>query len=345
MKKFIFLAALGLLISSAIIAQPTITYENAPKIGDVYTYAYFMTPVDPGPGGANQNWDFSNVQADDNEQIEAVNPASTPYENDFPGANIAFYSASEDGEVYTFAAISQTDFQSYGTAVNADTGEIIMFYPDPEKQMEYPFSYQDNFTDSYHSFFNVDFQGMSVTVHRWGDVNVTADAWGSITTPENTFNSVLRIKNESSSVDSIFLQGTFIMAMSSSTTDYTWFNGSDAYPVFSITISNNQQSGDTTGSYTTTAQAIGETSNILNNIRIYPNPAKNLLYVSIPTENESDLRITLIDLTGKEIIRMDRDFSSLNSPVTLDLNNLTPGMYFVRVYDGHNTFTKKVIVE
>jgi len=341
MKRVYFLLSLALLVSMTVSAQPTITYENAPKIGDVYYQAFFNTPLEPGPGGANQNWNYGDVQSENTEQIDVISPSGTPFENSFPEANITFSFEDEDGQVYSYADLSSAEMLSYGVGIIADTGNLIMHYTDPDKQMEFPFSYQDTFTDD----FFANFQAMGMTVHRRGTSTVTADAWGSITTPETNFNNVLRVKAETNTVDSVWLGSVFIMARTSSSTDYSWYTGDDGYPVFTITISQNDQASDTSGSYKTSAQSVGETANNLSNIRVYPNPASSILYVSIPLENEADLNISLLDLTGKEIIRKEHDFSVQRNPVTLDLNDLSPGMYFLRVNDGQHSFTKKIIVE
>ncbi|NOX86823.1 MAG: T9SS type A sorting domain-containing protein [Chlorobi bacterium] len=341
MKRVYFLLSMVLLISVAVVAQPTITYENAPKIGDVYYQSYFTTSLDPGPGGASQTWDYGSVQAEGTDQFSVISPSGTPFENQFPEANITFYVNNETGEIYSYADLSTSEILSYGAGIVTDTGNLIMHYSDPEKQMEFPFSFNDSFTDDYFAVFEV----IGMTIHRRGTSTVTADAWGSITTPETTYGSVLRIKNESNIVDSVFMGSIFLMARTSSSTDYSWYTGDDGYPVFTITISQDEESTDTTGSFKTTPESVGENTNNLSNIRVYPNPANNILYVSIPSENEDDLIISLLDLTGKEIIRKNHDFSAQRNPVTLDLNNLSPGMYFLRVNDGQHSFTKKIIVE
>jgi len=341
MKRYISIIVLSWLFTGLIYAQPSITYEHAPKIGDVFYNAYFETPVDPGPGGANQTWDFADVTSTSTDQINVISPSGTPFVNLFPEANITFYFENENGEIYSYADLSSTEFLSWGTGVVADTGNIIMHNSDPEKQMEFPFSYQDSFTDD----FYVPFEAMGFTIHRRGTSTVTADAWGSIHTPETTYNNVLRVKNESTIIDSMWMGNIFFVTTTSSSTDYTWYTGDDGYPVFTVNISQSEQSTDTTGSYKTVTQSVWETTNNLNNIQIYPNPATNNLFVSIPSSNEGDLNISLIDLTGKELISRNSDLITQNNLIHLDLSGISPGIYFLRVSNERNTITKKVIVE
>lgn len=341
MERHVFLFVSAMAIAGMVNAQPSITYNHAPKIGDVYHNAYFETPVDPGPGGSDQTWNFADVPSTGIDQINVISPSGTPFGDLFPEANITFNFENENGAIYTYADLSSTDILNWGTGVNADTGTIIMHYSDPEKQMEFPFSYQDNFTDD----FYVPFEAQGFTIHRRGTSTVTADAWGSITTPEATYSSTLRVKMETNTVDSLWMGNIFIMTMASSSTDYSWYTGDEAYPVFTVTISSDPQSTDTTGTYKTLAQSVDETVTDLDNIQIYPNPATHELFVSIPSSNEGDFNISLIDLTGKELIRKNSDLNIQNNVVQLNLNGISPGMYFLRIDNGQNTFTKKVIVE
>ncbi|HDO26853.1 MAG TPA: T9SS type A sorting domain-containing protein [Bacteroidetes bacterium] len=341
MKRFLSIIVMSWLFTGMTYAQPSITYDHAPKIGDVYHEAFFSTPVDPGPGGANQTWNYGDVPADSTGQMEMISPSGTPFENSFPEANIVSYIVNGYGQVYGYGNLSSAEFLSWGSGVIADTGNVIMHYIDPEKQMAFPFSYQDSFTDDFYSSF----EAMGMTIHRRGTSTVTADAWGSITTPETTYNSVLRVKNETNSVDSVWMGNIFILTMTSGSEDYSWYTGDYGFPVFTLTISGGERSSDTIGSYKTLAQSIGENGNNLQNIQVYPNPATDELFVSIPSSNEGDFNISLIDLTGKELIRKNSDFNIQNNVVQLNLNGISPGMYFLRINNGQNTFTKKVIVE
>jgi len=340
MKRTILLSFMVTVFMGMMNAQPTITYDNAPKIGDVYHEAFFSTPVDPGPGGAGQTWNFGDVPADSTGQMEMLSPVGTPFENDFPEANIVSYFSNDIGQVYAYANLSSAEFLSWGSGVIADTGNIVLHYIDPEKQMAFPFSYQDNFSDDFYSSF----EAMGMTIHRRGTSTVTADAWGSITTPETTYNSVLRVKNETNSVDSVFMGNVFIMAMLSNSIDYSWYSGDEGFPVFSVSISLDQ-SGDTTGSYKTTVQSVGE--NLINpdNVQIYPNPANDQLFISFNDVEISDLDISLIDLTGKEIIHKTVANDLQNDRISLNLAGVTPGLYFLKVSNSHNTITKKVMVQ
>lgn len=75
----------------------------------------------------------------------------------------------------------------------------------------------------------------------------------------------------------------------------------------------------------------------LNNIMLYPNPVKNVLNVS----GVKDARLDVLNLTGQivESVQVESETTSI------DVSHLNSGIYFVRVHDGRNSFTRKVIIE
>jgi PKD repeat protein len=75
----------------------------------------------------------------------------------------------------------------------------------------------------------------------------------------------------------------------------------------------------------------------LNTIQIYPNPAKNTLNI---VYNGSDvLNLEVTDITGKKVI------SQTLKTKTIDVSGLTNGLYFVRLYNQHDDFVQKLVIE
>ena len=69
---------------------------------------------------------------------------------------------------------------------------------------------------------------------------------------------------------------------------------------------------------------------------MYPNPAKSV--VNFSSLSDAVLQVSIYDILGKEVLRSESVQSQLNISV------LNPGMYFVRMTQGINTSTKKLIV-
>lgn len=74
----------------------------------------------------------------------------------------------------------------------------------------------------------------------------------------------------------------------------------------------------------------------INSVKLYPNPAKSV--VNFSSLSDAVLQVSIYDILGKEVLRSESVQSQLNISV------LNPGMYFVRMTQGINTSTKKLIV-
>jgi hypothetical protein len=85
-----------------------------------------------------------------------------------------------------------------------------------------------------------------------------------------------------------------------------------------------------------TVTTINQIDSNLNAI-IYPNPCLNILTIN---SEETILKLEMTDITGKVVIE-----KSVNSTLeTLNLLDLTEGVYFLKVYSEKGSFVKKVIV-
>ena len=81
-------------------------------------------------------------------------------------------------------------------------------------------------------------------------------------------------------------------------------------------------------------------------VNIYPNPATVYLKVEFRTDNPIVPEIKIYDLTGKVIKDFEREFV-LNQEVfkaDLDISDLNKGIYFVKVIQGENVYTRKLLV-
>jgi hypothetical protein len=70
---------------------------------------------------------------------------------------------------------------------------------------------------------------------------------------------------------------------------------------------------------------------------IYPNPANNLLYITI----NKPCNIQLLDINARQIFR----FKDLCKNTVIDINNLSSGMYFIKVQTKNGVLTQKLIIE
>lgn len=327
MKKFYFLSVFCFWVIASLYAQPTITYNgNAPQIGDVFYQSFTDDALDPGPAGANQSWNFSSVNVTETKVSYAVDPSVTPFAGDFPESNIAFdYSADN---IYHYANISNTEFFNNGTGFD-ETPPLIIHNTDPSLQMQYPFSYNDNFIDTY--FAAYEFEGL--LTHQRGTSDVTADAWGSITTPEGTYN-VLRVKTIRDHIDSVWMSGIFIYTTSTLFTDYGWYTDNSRIPVFALTIIESALTTDTTGYYSTQSIGIPEQVPAFTNLKIYPNPACDHISVCFTNNQTEDINIQTFNQLGQEVKSLTKNPGfTKDQNLNINLEALQPGVYFIRLSD------------
>lgn len=75
-----------------------------------------------------------------------------------------------------------------------------------------------------------------------------------------------------------------------------------------------------------------------NNFKIYPNPTA-LGYVNISSRSQTVMKINVFDVLGKQVI------NETVSNNRLDVSNLSPGLYIMRVSQDNATTTKKLVIQ
>lgn len=79
------------------------------------------------------------------------------------------------------------------------------------------------------------------------------------------------------------------------------------------------------------------------NIEVYPNPASDFITLSIDTRENVSATVRLTNISGQEVVsRVIRNVTG-NSKTTLDLSEVSKGIYFVNVTLGDKNYTYKVI--
>ena len=86
------------------------------------------------------------------------------------------------------------------------------------------------------------------------------------------------------------------------------------------------------------ASALKTTNDV--EIKIYPNPVTNTLYVS--TDATKNTEVQVIDITGKTVITKSFDNPNLMS---VDMSGLSEGIYYVKISNQDFTTTQKVTVQ
>lgn len=78
---------------------------------------------------------------------------------------------------------------------------------------------------------------------------------------------------------------------------------------------------------------------------IYPNPSLNgKLNIQVATTSELPVRIQLLNMVGQEIDNQIFDVRTGNNNFNLDIGNNNNGIYFIKLNQGENTQTRKIIL-
>ena len=89
-----------------------------------------------------------------------------------------------------------------------------------------------------------------------------------------------------------------------------------------------------------TTVGISEEEKSLNNISVYPNPAKNILSLDLRNVDQK-LDIKILDLSGRTVLE------NINNPIgnieIIDISSLENGVYFILLNDGTSQKTEKFI--
>ncbi|HEY6142966.1 MAG TPA: T9SS type A sorting domain-containing protein [Flavobacterium sp.] len=76
----------------------------------------------------------------------------------------------------------------------------------------------------------------------------------------------------------------------------------------------------------------------IEGLSLYPNPVSNgKIYIT--SKNDSDKDIIIFDVLGKKVLQTSISSRELN------VSNLSPGVYIIKINEGDATATRKLIVK
>ena len=83
--------------------------------------------------------------------------------------------------------------------------------------------------------------------------------------------------------------------------------------------------------------------NSQKSVQIFPNPTTGLLNLRFELNQKSDLQIELSDNMGRLLLVENHPKTSINS-LTLELSSFVSGIYFLKIFDGKDVLSKKIIL-
>lgn len=88
--------------------------------------------------------------------------------------------------------------------------------------------------------------------------------------------------------------------------------------------------------------SIDENADNFASVSVYPNPANNTFTVAFNSENP--VKIDIININGQTVKSINVNNSGFNTQL-VDVNDLSTGVYIVRLSNGYNVHTQKLVIE
>ncbi|MBL4862642.1 MAG: T9SS type A sorting domain-containing protein [Crocinitomicaceae bacterium] len=333
----------GLLISSMASAQ-SLTQANEPAIGatsNMFLCDSFATNYD-AVTGTGVTWDYSPLlgYTGETRNVTVVDAATTPDAASFPGATKAF---QVENSVMTYFSSTATDRISQGFKfTEATIGEVLAtFTADPLTMVTYPFANGNSLTDSYNGNINYDFGGGPQSSPVTGNASAWIDGEGTLLLPNNvSLTNVIRYKSIDTSLTSIppLLNDLEIIRIQYEYYDHSVQN----LPVFihsTVILQTPTSLIDMAtlvlSKYETTA-FVGTSEKAAIDFNVYPNPARNS--VKITGELGADAVGSILDQSGRKLSTM-----SISNGQTIDISNLSEGIYFLKIESNGHSTTKRIV--
>lgn len=290
--------------------------SNEPVIGDLdKRTGYDSTTVVPKNTGTNQSWNFTSMTtgtASGTYTTSYINPTSAPNASLFPTATIA--SNQIGGNNYEFNRSSGSIFDFVGRYDAG--GPELMVFSNPGTLRSWPISYGSSSTDSWAALQT----NSSGTMSMVGNVTVAATGAGTVILPNGKVHTnCLQVVE---SVTMTVTSGTVVMSGHMKNTYY--YSSLSKHPIFEVYYEAMGSlkfgaSANTDAMYT----SVNENAGLVESIAIFPNPVKDVLHVSVPS-NETISSIEVMDLQGRNVLSVDYTNA-------INVESLGQGLYVLKL--------------
>jgi len=147
--------------------------------------------------------------------------------------------------------------------------------------------------------------------------------------------------------------------LSANATSYYWDFGNGIFSVeenpthiftidgtYEVKLISSNNCGDDTLSQTVIIQGLVSNSiTNVNSIEIFPNPAYEVLNISFTSNQQQIIAIKIIDVIGKTLWSEELQNHKGFYKKTIDLNNISSGIYIISINNENGVYRKKIIIE
>lgn len=353
MKRNLLFAAVTFM---SISATAQFTQTNSPVIGDkINLYELDNTaPSYDATTGSGVTWDYSAVAGTVTTPtlLQVLAPGSATNGNQFPNSQKAIELGSL---LTTFLTTSSSDETAQGFYASlTGLGTVTAVFgtgADQETLYQYPMNLGSSVSDNFAGSFSATTSSnppLSLSGTLTGSVTATFDGSGTLKLAHNSYANVSRFKINENYNLSISLFGNNI-SIPVTRTQYEYYDFTKSrLPIFVYTDINanlsalGQGQQDTKAVYSLESPAVLGVNDVNSKtqVSVYPNPATNILNIQLPAVS-SAAQVTIFDATGRQVY-----FNKLeSSKTTVNVSGFSKGVYFVKIEDGNQVTTKKVVVQ
>lgn len=296
-------------------AQITLTASLAnPQPGD--TAVYYKNIGNPGPAGAGVTWDFSSLDTSSRKVVAyyGCQPNHSVCADSSIGIFVWHYYLNYDMD-------SLTDM---GWDCNCNESFSII---NPKQLLHYPLDYNGpHYADSF-QFIHTSQGGYYE--YGIGAVDISADAYGTLILPDSTYPNTLRVKRrEACKYDWTYNNIGPHNIYTSVDEYYEWYSESSHTFLLQLKL------------HISTTK-VDELSDRLH-VDIHPNPANDLLNIDLGADNGEIKQVAMDDIIGRTVVNYAGNH--LGNKLALDVSDLPPGSYFLRIKTPKGVAIKKVLI-
>lgn len=244
-------------------------------------------------------------------------------------------------DIFAFYKKSTSSFSDLGFAANVFGIPLPFKFDNADILFKFPMNYSN--VDSSQSGFEFGIPDVGYILVERSRVN-TVDGWGTLTTPYGSF-EVLRLKSEVHELDSIYIDSLgFGVPINLNYTEYKWVAKSQKIPL--LTATDNLfgfvvEYVDSIRDLTVDMPEKLRSEN--NSLKVYPNPAKKIITISLFVGKPDDIQYTIHGMDGKIYALINRiNTIPGQNDFQLNLNSmgLSPGRYIIKAVTSDKSYTE-----
>jgi subtilisin-like proprotein convertase family protein len=195
--------------------------------------------------------------------------------------------------------------------------------------------------------------------HSWiGDMIISLKGPASIGSPEiillnqpctgsgSTYPNILATLDEAGAALVCEATSPVVRGIAAPFESFTAFNGFNADGVWTLKVSDvgNQDGGAINAVSLNFCNVVPGTlssnDTVLSSLQVYPNPAQGIVNIDLVTNVTGETTYDLFDFQGRKVISK----VSSNTIETLNVENLSDGIYMLSIQNGSAKTTKKVVI-